>query len=196
MGDKPITVTSVLKEFQGLKDKFKNEDEDDCELWCRLLLFFLPSFLPSFLAGGGVGGNVVVGGGVVVVVVVVVVSRCRMSQMSRRFSLSCLCGYNGSSVQTEKEGSNAVSVRSPPPVHSTETPALNPCETRLPRSPSVSPYQDLEKATVLQECRVFSDSNVVTNHPRRCGMLITKLLYILTQGETLSSSETTEVREA
>lgn len=27
-------------------------------------------------------------------------------------------------------------------------------------------------------------------------MLITKLLYILTQGETLSSSETTEVREA
>jgi len=31
-GDKPITVTSVLKEFQGLKDKFKNEDEDDCEL--------------------------------------------------------------------------------------------------------------------------------------------------------------------
>ncbi|CAM9626678.1 unnamed protein product [Scytosiphon promiscuus] len=86
MGDKPITVTSVLKEFQGLKDKFKNEDEDD-----------------------------------------------------------------------------------------------------------FSPYQDLEKATVLQECRVFSDSNVVTNHPRRCGMLITKLLYILNTGETLSSSETTEV---
>lgn len=59
---------------------------------------------------------------------------------------------------------------------------------------TVSPYQDLEKATVLQECRVFSDSNVVTAHPRRCGLLITKLLYILTQGETLSSSETTEVR--
>ncbi|CAN0174955.1 unnamed protein product, partial [Ectocarpus fasciculatus] len=56
-----------------------------------------------------------------------------------------------------------------------------------------SPYQDLEKATVLQECRVFSDSNVVTNNPRRCGMLITKLLYILNTGETLSSSETTEV---
>lgn len=31
LGDKPLTVTSVLKEFQGLKDKFKNEDEDDCE---------------------------------------------------------------------------------------------------------------------------------------------------------------------
>lgn len=31
-GERPLTVTSVLKEFQGLKDKFKNEDEDDCEL--------------------------------------------------------------------------------------------------------------------------------------------------------------------
>lgn len=31
LGDKPLTVSSVLKEFQGLKDKFKNEDEDDCE---------------------------------------------------------------------------------------------------------------------------------------------------------------------
>lgn len=57
----------------------------------------------------------------------------------------------------------------------------------------VSPYQDLEKATVLQECRVFSESNVVTNNPRRCCQLITKLLFILTQGETFSSSETTEV---
>lgn len=36
-GDKPLTVTSVLKEFQGLKDKFKNEDEDDCE-WRWLLV--------------------------------------------------------------------------------------------------------------------------------------------------------------
>ena len=32
-GERPLTVTSVLKEFQGLKDKFKNEDEDDCELF-------------------------------------------------------------------------------------------------------------------------------------------------------------------
>lgn len=34
-GERPLTVTSVLKEFQGLKDKFKNEDEDDCELSSR-----------------------------------------------------------------------------------------------------------------------------------------------------------------
>ena len=46
---------------------------------------------------------------------------------------------------------------------------------------SVSPYQDLEKATVLQECRVFHDSNIVTTNPRLCCQLITKLLHILTQ---------------
>lgn len=46
---------------------------------------------------------------------------------------------------------------------------------------TVSPYQDLEKATVLQECRVFHDANIVTQDPRRCCQLITKLLHILTQ---------------
>lgn len=105
--------------------------------------------------------------------------------------------------QNVHEGKQQISIPTSPACL-TQSPALNPpflaaaalrapLET-CPPTP-VSPYQDLEKATVLQECRVFSDSNVVTNHPRRCGMLITKLLYILTQGETLSSSETTEVRE-
>jgi hypothetical protein len=46
---------------------------------------------------------------------------------------------------------------------------------------AVSPYQDLEKATVLQECRVFHDANVVTQNPRLCCQLITKLLHIITQ---------------
>lgn len=32
-GDKQLTMSNVMKEFQGLKDKFKNEDEDDCK-WC------------------------------------------------------------------------------------------------------------------------------------------------------------------
>jgi len=59
--------------------------------------------------------------------------------------------------------------------------------------PVESPFQDLEKATVLQECRVFNDSNVVTQHPKRCCQLITKLLHILNTGETFSSSETMEV---
>uniref|UniRef100_A0A6U1MSQ3 Coatomer subunit gamma n=1 Tax=Fibrocapsa japonica TaxID=94617 RepID=A0A6U1MSQ3_9STRA len=56
-----------------------------------------------------------------------------------------------------------------------------------------SPFADLEKAAVLQECRAFSDSNVVTHHPQRCSHLITKLLHILSTGDTFSSSETTEV---
>mgnify|MGYP001963885138 CR=1 FL=1 len=56
-----------------------------------------------------------------------------------------------------------------------------------------SPFQDLEKATVLQECRCFNDQEVVTQNPRRCATLITKLLHIVTQGESLSSSEVTEV---
>mmetsp|Transcript_28114 Transcript_28114/g.84534 ORF Transcript_28114/g.84534 Transcript_28114/m.84534 type:complete len:657 (-) Transcript_28114:1024-2994(-) len=60
-------------------------------------------------------------------------------------------------------------------------------------SDSPSPFADLEKATVLQECRVFSDSKVVTESPRKCSQLITKLLHIVTQGDAMSSSEVTEV---
>lgn len=56
-----------------------------------------------------------------------------------------------------------------------------------------SPYQHLEKATVLQECRVFHDAAVVTQNPRRCCLLITKLLFLLVKGETFTSSEITEV---
>jgi len=56
-----------------------------------------------------------------------------------------------------------------------------------------SPFQDLEKATVLQECRCFNQAEVVTQNPRRCATLITKLLHIVTQGESLTSTEVTEV---
>lgn len=56
-----------------------------------------------------------------------------------------------------------------------------------------SPYQHLEKATVLQECRVFHDATVVTQNPRRCCSLITKLLFLLVKGESFTSSEVTEV---
>lgn len=58
---------------------------------------------------------------------------------------------------------------------------------------TASPFADLEKATVLQECRVFSDSKVVTESPRKCSQLITKLLHIVTQGDAMSSSEVTKV---
>eukprot|EP01041_Mallomonas_annulata_P000651 gene651-1260_t len=56
-----------------------------------------------------------------------------------------------------------------------------------------SPYQHLEKATVLQECRVFHDASVVTQNPRRCCLLITKLLFLIVKGESFTSSEVTEV---
>mmetsp|Transcript_33451 Transcript_33451/g.106781 ORF Transcript_33451/g.106781 Transcript_33451/m.106781 type:complete len:189 (-) Transcript_33451:3187-3753(-) len=58
---------------------------------------------------------------------------------------------------------------------------------------SPSPFADLEKAAVLQECRAFSDAKVVTESPRRCSHLITKLLHIVTQGDAMSSSEVTDV---
>eukprot|EP01035_Chromulina_nebulosa_P020649 gene20649-26772_t len=56
-----------------------------------------------------------------------------------------------------------------------------------------SPYKHLEKATVLQECRVFHDASVVTQNPRKCSILITKLLFLLVKGESFTSSEVTEV---
>eukprot|EP00620_Florenciella_sp_RCC1587_P018520 CAMPEP_0182559454 /NCGR_PEP_ID=MMETSP1324-20130603/2569_1 /TAXON_ID=236786 /ORGANISM="Florenciella sp., Strain RCC1587" /LENGTH=950 /DNA_ID=CAMNT_0024771715 /DNA_START=30 /DNA_END=2882 /DNA_ORIENTATION=+ len=53
-----------------------------------------------------------------------------------------------------------------------------------------SPFQDLEKATVLQECRCFHEPNI---EPRKCATLITKMLHIVTQGEALTSTEVTDV---
>ncbi|KAI9906995.1 hypothetical protein PsorP6_004038 [Peronosclerospora sorghi] len=57
----------------------------------------------------------------------------------------------------------------------------------------VSPFQGLDKATVLQETKIFSDANTVTRHPKKCCQLITKLLHILTQGEPFTTAETTAV---
>ena len=51
----------------------------------------------------------------------------------------------------------------------------------------------MEKATVLQECRVFHDATVVTQNPRKCCLLLTKLLCLLVKGESFTSSEVTEV---
>ena len=58
----------------------------------------------------------------------------------------------------------------------------------------VSPYQHLEKATVLQECRVFHEAQTVTQNPRKCCLLITKLLFLLVKGDSFSSAEITQVR--
>lgn len=57
----------------------------------------------------------------------------------------------------------------------------------------ISPFQGLDKASVLQETKMFSDANTVTRNPRKCCQLITKLLHILSQGEPFTSTETTDV---
>ncbi|KAK9907459.1 hypothetical protein WJX75_004057 [Coccomyxa subellipsoidea] len=53
-----------------------------------------------------------------------------------------------------------------------------------------SPFYAIEKGAVLQEARCFNDPHI---DPRRCQQVITKLLYLLTQGETLTKKEASEV---
>ncbi|CAL5377195.1 unnamed protein product [Camellia sinensis] len=65
-------------------------------------------------------------------------------------------------------------------------------EGRRPRRRSLeySPFLGIEKGAVLQEARVFNDPQL---DPRRCSQVITKLLYLLNQGETFTKVEATEV---
>ncbi len=56
-----------------------------------------------------------------------------------------------------------------------------------------SPYADLEKASVLQECRIFHDSRAVKEGPRKCCTVITKLLHIVSQGGELTPLEVQDV---
>ncbi|KAL9269538.1 Coatomer subunit gamma-like protein [Drosera capensis] len=53
-----------------------------------------------------------------------------------------------------------------------------------------SPFPGIEKGAVLQEARVFHDPQL---DPRKCSQVITKLLYLLNQGETFIKVEATEV---
>jgi len=53
-----------------------------------------------------------------------------------------------------------------------------------------SPFMGLQKSTLLQECRVFNDPQL---NPRTCAQLITKILFLLGQGEMLTRSESTEI---
>ncbi|KAK3150964.1 hypothetical protein QOZ80_3AG0239910 [Eleusine coracana subsp. coracana] len=53
-----------------------------------------------------------------------------------------------------------------------------------------SPFFGIEKGAVLQEARAFHDPQL---DARRCSQVITKLLYLLNQGETLTKVEATEV---
>ncbi|XP_011048655.1 PREDICTED: coatomer subunit gamma-like isoform X1 [Populus euphratica] len=53
-----------------------------------------------------------------------------------------------------------------------------------------SPFLGIEKGAVLQEARVFNDPQL---DPRRCSQVITKLLYLLNQGDSFTKTEATEV---
>ncbi|KAG6502410.1 hypothetical protein ZIOFF_042303 [Zingiber officinale] len=53
-----------------------------------------------------------------------------------------------------------------------------------------SPFHGIEKGAVLQEARVFHDPQL---DARKCSQVITKLLYLLNQGETFTKVEATGV---
>jgi len=52
-----------------------------------------------------------------------------------------------------------------------------------------NPFANLEKTSVLQEARTFNESPV---NPRKCNAILTKILYLLNQGEVLGTTEATE----
>ncbi|VVC44850.1 Hypothetical protein CINCED_3A011042 [Cinara cedri] len=52
-----------------------------------------------------------------------------------------------------------------------------------------NPYQNLEKTSVLQEARTFNDTPV---NPRKCTHILSKILYMINQGEQLGTAEATE----
>ena len=58
----------------------------------------------------------------------------------------------------------------------------------------ISPFDGIEKSAVLQEAAaVFNDPAIVKKRPKACCALITKLLYLLAQGESFDGNEATEV---
>ncbi|KAL1924334.1 uncharacterized protein VTP21DRAFT_7369 [Calcarisporiella thermophila] len=51
-------------------------------------------------------------------------------------------------------------------------------------------FYHLDKTTVLQEARVFNESPI---NPRKCRLLLTKVLYLMYLGETFTTTESTEL---
>lgn len=52
-----------------------------------------------------------------------------------------------------------------------------------------NPFNNLEKSSVLQESRTFNETPI---NPKKCAHILTKLLYIINQGEVIGSNEATE----
>ncbi|XP_028898366.2 coatomer subunit gamma isoform X3 [Zeugodacus cucurbitae] len=57
------------------------------------------------------------------------------------------------------------------------------------RAGTTNIYQNLEKTSVLQETRTFNDTPV---NPRKCIHILTKILYLINQGEQLVAREATD----
>lgn len=51
-----------------------------------------------------------------------------------------------------------------------------------------NPFRNLEKASVLQETRVFNETPI---NPKKCCHILTKILYMINQGEQLAPNEAT-----
>ncbi|XP_018425157.1 PREDICTED: coatomer subunit gamma-1 [Nanorana parkeri] len=54
---------------------------------------------------------------------------------------------------------------------------------------SANPFQHLEKSSVLQEARLFNETPI---NPRKCAHILTKILYLINQGEHMGATEATE----
>lgn len=52
-----------------------------------------------------------------------------------------------------------------------------------------NPFQQLEKSSVLQEARIFNETPI---NPRKCAHILTKILYLINQGEHMGVTEATE----
>ncbi|XP_026322630.1 coatomer subunit gamma [Hyposmocoma kahamanoa] len=52
-----------------------------------------------------------------------------------------------------------------------------------------NPFQNLDKTIVLQESRYFNETPV---NPRKCTHILTKILYLINQGEKLTTQEATD----
>lgn len=54
----------------------------------------------------------------------------------------------------------------------------------------VSPFRGIEKASVVQEVRVFNDNKL---RPLRCIKVLVRLMWLVNQGESLSAAEATDI---
>jgi len=51
-------------------------------------------------------------------------------------------------------------------------------------------FYHLDKSTVLQEARIFNETPIA---PRKCRLLLTKIIYLLYLGEPMATNEATEL---